>query len=159
MNTRTTPPTTRRKNKTVAAWLALLTGSLGGHRFYLHGLGDMWGWAHAIPTALGWWGVDRVLTLGQDDQLSWLLLPLLGFSIAAACLAGILYALAPAERWNARHNPDYPPDTPAGLTNWLTIGALVFALMFGTIAFMSGLAFSFQRYFEYQIEEGLKISQ
>ncbi len=151
--------TPRRKNKTVAAWLALLVGSLGGHRFYLHGLGDAWGWAHAIPTALGWWGVDRVLTLGQDDKLSWLLLPLLGFSIAVACLSGILYALTPLERWNARHNPGYPADTPAGQTHWLTIGALVFALMVGTIAFMSGLAFGFQRYFEYQIEEGLKISQ
>jgi hypothetical protein len=63
------------------------------------------------------------------------------------------------ERWNAQHNPSLPTNTPAGQTNWLTIGALVFALMFGTIAFMSGLAFSFQRYFEYQIEEGLKISQ
>jgi len=151
------PP--RLKNKTVAALLALLVGSLGGHRFYLRGLGDLWGWAHVFPAALGWWGVDRVLTLGQDDQLSWLLLPLLGFSIAAACLAAIVYALTPIERWNAQHNPGAPADCPAGRTHWLTIGALVFALMFGAIALMSGLAFGFQRYFEYQIEEGLKISQ
>jgi hypothetical protein len=37
--------------------------------------------------------------------------------------------------------------------------ALVFALMLGATAFMGSLAFGFQRYFEYQIEEGLKISQ
>ena len=41
----------------------------------------------------------------------------------------------------------------------LTIGALVFSLMFGTVAFMGSLAFGIQRYFEYQIEEAKKISQ
>jgi hypothetical protein len=149
----------RTKNKTVAAWLACLAGGLGVHRLYLHGLGDMWAWVHAIPTALGLWGVDRVLTYGQDDKLSWLLLPLLGFSLAVACLTGIYYALQTPEKWNARHNPGLPADSRSGLTNFLTVFAMVFALMLGATAFMSGLAFSFQRYFEYQIEEGLKISQ
>jgi hypothetical protein len=41
------------KNKTLAAWLAFLGGPLGLHRFYLHGLGDPWGWLLPIPTALG----------------------------------------------------------------------------------------------------------
>jgi hypothetical protein len=152
-------PATRNKNKTLAAWLALVGGGFGWHRLYLYGWSDMWAWAHAIPTALGLWGVDRVLTYGQDDKLSWLLLPLLGFSLAAACLTGILYALQSPSQWNATHNPAQDADAPAGRTNWLTIGALVFALMFGTIGLMSSLAFGFQRYFEYQIEEGLKISQ
>jgi hypothetical protein len=39
------------------------------------------------------------------------------------------------------------------------VAAVVFALMLGTIGLMSGLAFSFQRYFEYQVEEALKISR
>ena len=132
---------------------------MGWHRFYLYGMGDVWGWAHAIPTALGLWGVDRVLTYGQDDKLSWVLLPLLGASLVAACLAAIVYALMPAERWNARHNPGLSPDAPAGATQWLTVIAVVLALMVGATAFMASLAFSFQRYFEYQIEEGLRISQ
>lgn len=159
--TSTTMQTTtpRTKNKTLAAWLALVGGGFGWHRLYLYGWSDMWAWAHAIPTALGLWGVDRVITYGQDDKLSWLLLPLLGFSIAAACLTGILYALQPPEKWNEHHNPQSDEQAAAGQTNWLTIGALVFALMFGAISLMSGLAFGFQRYFEYQIEEGLKISQ
>lgn len=152
-------PTRKPRNKTVAAWLAFVGGAFGWHRLYLHGWLDVWAWAHVIATALGLWGVDRVFAYGQDDKLSWLLLPLLGFSIAAACLTGILYALATPERWNATHNPGHPPESPAGSTNWLTIGALVFALMFGAIALISGLAFGFQRYFEYQIEEGLKLSQ
>ena len=74
----------RTRNKTIAAWLAVLLGSLGVHRFYLRGLGDWIGWVFPLPTALGWWGVDRVLTYGQDDKLSWLLIPLLGISLAAA---------------------------------------------------------------------------
>jgi hypothetical protein len=45
------------------------------------------------------------------------------------------------------------PGTQAGNTNWLTIGAVVFALLFGTISLMSSIVFSFQRYFEYQVEE------
>jgi len=147
-----------RKNKTAAAWLALITGQLGLHRLYLFGLGDLWAWAHPITAALGWWGVERVRLYGQDDQLAWLLIPLLGFTLAGTALTAIYYGLMSAEKWNARHNPG-TPEASAGHTNWLTIGAVVFALLFGTIALMSSIVFSFQRYFEYQVEEARKISQ
>ena len=148
----------RAKNKTVAVWLALVGGSLGLHRFYLRGLGDWVGWLHPVPTALGWYGVERVLAYGQDDKLSWVLIPLLGMSIAAACLTGIVYALSDAEKWDGWFNPS-KPGSGSGRTNWLTIIALVMALLTGTIAFMGSLAFGIQRYFEYQIEEARKISQ
>ena len=149
----------RGKNKTLAAVLAVLGGTLGLHRFYLRGLGDWIGWLHPIPAALGWWGVDRVLTYGQDDKLSWVLIPLLGMTIAASCLTGIVYALADREKWNRWFNPTLPVDTNAGATHWLTIGTLVLALLMGTVAFMGSLAFGIQRYFEFQIEEARKISQ
>ncbi|MBL0944521.1 MAG: TM2 domain-containing protein [Hydrogenophaga sp.] len=148
----------RAKNKTVAVWLALVGGSLGLHRFYLRGLGDWIGWLHPLPTALGWYGVERVLAYGQDDKLSWVLIPFLGLSIAAACLTGIVYALSDAEKWDRWFNPEAPGQA-AARTNWLTIGALVMALLVGTIAFMGSLAFGIQRYFEYQVEEARKISQ
>jgi 4-amino-4-deoxy-L-arabinose transferase-like glycosyltransferase len=147
------------KSKTVAAWLAFLGGPLGLHRFYLHGLGDPLGWLLPLPTALGLYGMERVQQHGQDDHLSWLLIPLLGFTIAACALRAILYALAPPERWNARHNPGAAPDAPAGRTHWGTVCAIVAALMVGTGVLMASLAFSFQRYFEYQGEEARKISQ
>jgi hypothetical protein len=51
------------------------------------------------------------------------------------------------------------PEAKPGQTNWLTIGAIVVALLIGTTALMSSIAFSFQRYFEYQVEEARKISQ
>lgn len=147
------------RNKTVTVVLAVLGGTLGLHRFYLKGLGDWVGWLHPVPTALGWWGIERVLAYGQDDKLSWVLIPLLGFSMAMACLAGIVYALMYREKWNRQFNPDHPADAPAGGTSWITIGALIAALMVGTVSFMGSLAFGIQHYFEYQIEEARKISQ
>ena len=148
----------KQKNKTLAAWLAFVGGQLGLHRFYLYGWGDLLAWVHPMVAALGWWGVERVRFYGQDDQLAWLLIPLLGFTLAVTALTAIVYGLTAPEKWNAQHNPS-APDSPAGNTNWLTIGAVVFALLFGTIALMSSIAFSFQRYFEYQVQEAHKISQ
>ena len=146
------------KNKTTAAWLAFIGGQLGLHRFYLFGLTDLWAWAHPMVAALGWYGVERVRLHGQDDQLAWLLIPLLGFTLAGTALTAIYYGLMAPEKWNALHNPA-APEAAVGRTNWLTMGAIVLALLFGTIALMSSIAFSFQRYFEYQVEEARKISQ
>jgi hypothetical protein len=36
---------------------------------------------------------------------------------------------------------------------------VVLSLLIGTTVLMSSIVFSFQRYFEYQVEEGRKISQ
>jgi len=146
------------KNKTVAAWLAFIGGQLGLHRLYLYGWSDLWAWAHPIVAALGWWGVERVWMYGQDDHLAWVLIPLLGFTLAGTALTGIYYGLMTPEKWNLTHN-QATPDATAGNTNWLTIGAIVFALLFGTISLMSSIAFSFQRYFEDEVEEARKLSQ
>ncbi len=147
------------KNKTLATWLAFLGGPLGLHRFYLHGLGDLVGWLLPIPTALGLYGLQRAGAFGLDDQASWLLIPLLGFTIAGCALNAIVYGLMAPEKWNARFNPGAAPEAPAGQTRWLTVFGLAAALMIGTGVLMASIAFSFQRYFEYQIEEGRKISQ
>jgi hypothetical protein len=147
------------KNKTIAAWLAFVGGPLGLHRFYLHGLMDWIGWLLPIPTALGLYGIQRVQQLGQDDQWSWVLIPLLGFTIAACALTAIVYGLTTPEKWNAKYNPALPEEAAPGRTNWLTIGAVIFALLIGTTSLMSSIVFSFQRYFEYQIEESRKLSQ
>ena len=147
------------KNKTLAAWLAFLGGPLGLHRFYLHGPGDPWGWLYWIPTGLGLYGVQRVQVAGLDDHWSWVLMPLLGFSMVASALTAIIYGLMAAEKWNAKFNPSKAIDARSGQTNWLTVGALVCALLVGTGTLMASLAFSFQRYFEYQIEQGQKSGQ
>jgi hypothetical protein len=147
------------KNKTLAAWLAFVGGPLGLHRFYLHGLTDWLGWLLPIPTALGLYGLQRVQQYGQDDLWSWVLIPLLGFTIALCALTAIVYGLSTPEKWNAWFNPTLPEAAAAGQTNWLTIGAVVLSLFIGTTCLMSSIVFSFQRYFEYQIEESRKLSQ
>lgn len=147
------------KNKTTAAWLAFLGGPLGLHRFYLRGMGDLLGWLLPIPTALGLYGIERIRLFGVDDTWSWVLVPLLGFTIAGCALTAIVYGLMAPEKWNARYNAGAPPDAAPGRTQWLTIGAVVLALFFGSTVLMASIVFSFQRYFEYQIEEGRKISQ
>ena len=151
--------TNRMKNKTLATWLAFLGGPLGLHRFYLKGFGDLLGWLLPIPTALGLYGIERVQQFGQDDAWSWLLIPLLGFTISACALTAIVYGLMSPEKWNARFNPQADPQATPGQTHWGTVFGISVALLIGAGVLMASLAFSFQRYFEYQVEEARKISQ
>lgn len=147
------------KNKTLAAWLAFVTGPLGLHRFYLYGASDLIGWLLPIPTALGLYGIERVLHNGVDDRLSWVLIPLLGFTIAGCALTSIVYGLTSSEKWNIKFNPGVTKDSQSGVTGWLTILAVAIALLIGTTVLMGSITFSVQRYFEFQIEEARKISQ
>jgi hypothetical protein len=147
------------KNKTLATWLTFWGGPLGLHRFYLKGLGDMLGWLLPVPTALGIYGIQRVQAFGLDDQLSWVLIPCLGFTIAGCALTAIVYGLMPVEKWNAKFNPQSAADAADGQTNWLTVFGIATSLLIGTAILMSSLAFSFQMYFEYQIEQARLISQ
>jgi hypothetical protein len=140
------------KSKTLAAWLTFLFGPIGLHRFYLFGWGDTLGWLLPIPTALGVYGFERVQQYGLDDVLSWWLLPVFGFTVAGTCLNAIVYGLMRPEVWNRRFNPGADPEHKAGQTRWATVGAIVISLMIGTAALLSGLAYSFQRYFESTME-------
>ena len=81
---------TRYRSKTVATWLAIALGTLGVHRFYLHGRGDLLGWLHPLVTAGGLLGVLRMRNLGQDDM------PGLGADPAARPDAGAGDAAAPS---------------------------------------------------------------
>ena len=147
------------KNKTAAAWLAFMGGPLGLHRFYLFGWADNLGWLLPVPTALGMYGISRIQEFGVDDMASWWLVLPLGINIAGCALTAIVYALMNKEAWNQRFNPLEDPSAKAGQTNWLTIAALVLSLLVGTTALLSSLAYGFQRYFQYQIEEARKISE
>ncbi len=147
------------KNKTIAAWLAFLGGPFGLHRFYLRGFNDTLGWLLPIPTALGLYGMERIQQFGIDDFWSWLLIPLLGFTIAGCALTAIVYGLMSPEKWNAHFNPSSPMDSLPGQTNWFTIGAVALALLVGSTVLLSSIVFSFQHYFEYQVAQAREISQ
>jgi hypothetical protein len=136
------------RSKTIAAWLALLLGSLGLHRFYLHGLADRWGWLFPLPTALGVIGVHRMRTLGQDDPGAWVLVPLLGLMLSIAMATAIVYALTPDERWDARHNPGQPI-VP---TRWGPVLAAVLGLLVGGAVLMGTITYSIQKFFEWELQ-------
>jgi hypothetical protein len=140
------------KNKTVAVWLTLLCGPAGLHRLYLMGRFDTLSWLQLIPTTIGTYGMLRAREIGLDDHASWLLIPWIGFSVAASSLTAIVYGLMDAEQWMQRFNPEHTGGT-AGDSGWLTIGGVVVALLLGATVLLSSIAFSFQRYFEYQAEE------
>ena len=140
------------KNKTLAAYLALLFGCIGVHRFYLKGVADKWGWLHIFASSIGLYGVRRMMMLGQDDRLAWVLVPFLGASLTAACLAAIVFGLTDKAKWNTTYNPTAPIDVPAGNSSGLGIFAVILALLLGATALMSVIAFTGQRYFEYGLK-------
>lgn len=136
------------RSKTLAAWLALGLGALGAHRLYLYGLRDRGLWLYLPPTLIGGVGALRLRALGPEDALGSLLVPLLGLMLALAMLQAILLALTPDERWDARHNPGHAV-TPTG---WGAVLAAIVALLLGGTVLMATLAFSGQRFFEWQLE-------
>lgn len=147
------------KSRTLATWLAVVGGGFGLHRFYLHGLRDLWGWVHVPLTLLGMAGVQRMLAFGVDDAAAPWLLPLGGLSIVAGMLAAILSGLSSDERWDARHNPGAPAGqgTPPG--GWLAVLGVIAALLIGATLLLSSITFTLQRYFEAQVEAARQISQ
>ena len=138
---------THYRSKSVATWLAIVLGTLGIHRFYLHGLGDKLGWLHPLPTAIGLIGATRMRDLGQNDGLAWILVPVLGLMISQAMLCAIVYALTPDEKWDARHNPGVAPHATA----WAPVLGAILALMLGGGVLMGTIAFSGQKFFEWQL--------
>jgi len=136
----------RYRSKTLATWIAVGFGALGGLRFYLHGWRDAIGWLHLPPTLLGLWGAWRMRTLGQDDALAALLIPLLGLMLSAAMLSAIVAGLTPDARWDERHNRGLAPRS----TRWGPVLGAIVALMVGGIVLMGTIAFAGQRFFEWQ---------
>jgi len=141
------------RSKTLAAWLALLLGCLGAHRFYLRGVADRLAWLYWPPTLLGLWGVLRLRELGQDDHLAWALIPLLGLALSAAMLAAIVLALTADEKWDSRHNPGHEV-VPTG---WGPVLAAIAALMVGGAVLMGTIAFGIQKLFEWQLEPAAQV--
>ncbi len=138
------------KNKTTALWLTLIGGPIGLQRVYLRGKFDAVAAALTCATLIGSYGVLRARTLGVDDHLSWGLIPFLGFTLAGCALNALVYGLMSNENWNARFNPGTPAESEFGATNILTVAGLITALFLGTTVLMASLAFTAQRFFEYQ---------
>ncbi len=132
------------RSKAVATWLAVIGGSLGLHRIYLHGVRDAWAWLYPWPTLIGAYGFWRMRELGTDDRLGCQLVPLLGVMVAVAMLSAIVCGLTSDERWQVRYGA---PGMPAR-TGWATIAGVIVALAIGATVTMATIAFTAQRYFE-----------
>lgn len=140
-------PHARYRSKTLATWLAVMGGTLGLHRLYLKGVKDPLGWLHLPPTLLGLAGVIRMRQLGQDDQLAWVLIPVLGLMISFGMLCAILYGLTPDEKWDATRNPGHEPTRTA----WGPVLGVIAALLVGAAILMGTIAFSIQKLFEWDL--------
>lgn len=137
----------RRRNKTIAAWAALLFGVLGLHRFYLHGPRDFWAWLYLPLSFAGWVGVQRLRQIGQDDPVAWVLVPLFGLMVSLGAFFAILYALTPDEKWDQLYNPGLPMRE----TRWGPVLAAIIGLLLGGGVFMGSLTYGMQMYFEWQL--------
>jgi hypothetical protein len=132
------------RSKTLATWLAIIGGPLGLHRFYLNGWRDPLGWLHPWPSLIGLVGVLRMRALGQDDMLSWALIPLLGLMISIGMLYAIVLGLTPDERWAERYQQE--PQA----TGWAPVLGVILALLVGGAVLMGTIAFGGEKYFEWQ---------
>jgi len=134
------------KSKTLATWIAVVGGCFGLHRFYLHGPKDLMGWLVVLPTLMGLYGVQRMRHIGVDDHLAWALIPLLGATLTFAMVSALVLGLTSDEKWQARFNPG----GPVRPTGWIVVIGVITALSLGAGVLMATIAFSAQRYFEYQ---------
>jgi hypothetical protein len=149
-HTQPTPPALPTKSKTLATWIALAGGSFGLHRFYLYGARDWPAWLHPWPTLVGLAGAVRMNNLGQDDTLAWVLVPLLGMMISVGMVSAIAIGLTPDERWAQRFGGDREGAETVRRTAWGPIFGVILALFIGGAVLMGTIAFSGQKYFEWQ---------
>lgn len=102
--------TSAHKNKTLSALLAFLLGGVGAHRFYLHGIRDIWAWVHVV------------------------LFPL---AIFAGFVEALVIGLTPDEKWDATHNRHSGRQSESG---WPLAVLLVLIFGAGAIAVIAAIA-------------------
>ncbi len=138
----------RFRSKTLTAALAFFFGSIGAHRFYLYGLRDIYGWAHLLGAVIGAPGLLLLYATERASVAGWIMVIPGAVSLFAALLAAIVYGLRPDEKWDAQFNAGTQRRSRSG---WTVIFVVIFSLLIGAMLLMSGLAVTFQTYFESQV--------
>jgi Mn2+/Fe2+ NRAMP family transporter len=120
------------KNKTFATFLALVTGSIGLQRFYLHGRRDTWAWLHLVclPLSLLLYGFGE----GMTRLLS--LTPLI-MSALAGFIEAFVIGLTADEKWDRRHNQRSEKRSDS---SWLLALTLVLTLAVGMTTLVGVIA-------------------
>jgi hypothetical protein len=126
---------TSHKNKTFTALLALLLGGAGIHRFYLHGLRDVWGWLHFASLLL----CATLLSADPERALLINTAPLV-LSVLAACIETFVIGLMPDEKWDATYNSGSGRTSDTG---WMVAVLMVTNLFCGATLMLITLARSF----------------
>ena len=107
------------KNKTVATLLASLGGTLGLHRFYLHGTKRLLPWLYPL--------------------FAWTLVPTF-----AGFIEALRFALTPDEKWDANWNAAFARKNRSG---WLVVAIAALTLLGSMVLFMTLISFGLGRYF------------
>jgi TM2 domain-containing membrane protein YozV len=144
------------RSKTLTAALAFLFGYIGLHRFYLYGMRDKYGWAHIVGIIMGAVGFMLLAATERTSMLGWVLAVPGAVSLLAAFLSAIVYGLRPDAKWDAQFNAHTNRESDSG---WTVIFIVIFSLLIGAFLLMTGLALTFQTYFESQVEAAKTLSQ
>ena len=120
------------KNKTLATALALTLGTLGAHRFYLHGGVDRVGLLHvsSLPIA------GLIFSNAHGINPFYVLLPLF-ISGIAACIEALVIGLTPDDKWDTRFNAG---SRTASRSSWILAVLLVLTLLVGTTVLIATIA-------------------
>lgn len=115
---------TTHKNKTAAAFLALLMGLIGMHRVYLRGTRDKWALLHlaSLPVSA------LVLFLAPHANAYYQLLPMI-VSYLAGLLEGLVIGLMPDEKFDGRYNAG---SSRQSASNWPLAIILVVTMLVAT---------------------------
>jgi TM2 domain-containing membrane protein YozV len=132
--------TPRHTNKTIATFLSSVFGSIGLHRFYVHGRKDRWAWVHLLTLPLS--GIALLLFPTQPALFT--LSPLL-ISGLVSLIEALVIGLTPDDKWDAKFNSGSgqvsQSDWPLALLLVLTLGAGAIAVI-ATIARFFDLLFT-----------------
>lgn len=126
---------TPHKNKTLATFLALLSGGAGLHRFYLRGMRDSWGWLHAASLLL-----SLLLWAGAPERALLINMAPLVLSVLAANIEAFVIGLMPDEKWDAIYNAESGIQTNTG---WPVPLMMVANLFYGATLLLIAIARAF----------------
>jgi TM2 domain-containing membrane protein YozV len=131
--------TSRHRNKTLATFLSSLFGSIGLHRFYLHGVKDGWGWLHFLALPLS----ALAITYFKNSPALLTFSPLV-VSGLVAFIEALVIGLTPDDKWDAQYNPDSGSQTQSG---WPLALLLVLTVGGGAMALIATIARFFDLFF------------
>lgn len=127
------------KNKTIAALLATVGGTVGLHRFYLKGIRDKWAWLHlmSLPVSLA------IYFVSQHVHPFFSAMPLI-LSMLAGFVTCLVIGTTSDEKWDASYNKNALKKSDTG---WPIAVILVLTLGIGASALIAVIARTFDLLF------------